>query len=118
MGHEDGPGLWTDRFLELFNIGLVGAELNVDEDRHEPVLYDRVDRGWEACGERDDFVAIYQTTILVTWRGEGAECQEIRRRSRVREHGMPYAHDLGKLALELLSEGAAGQPEVQSRLDK
>ena len=37
--------------------GHVGAQFDVDEDRHGPVLDDRIDGRGETGGDGDDFVA-------------------------------------------------------------
>ena len=62
--HEDRTGPRADGGAELVWVGFVGTELGVDEDRYEAVLEDRIDRGREAGGDRDDLVTLDQPVVL------------------------------------------------------
>ncbi len=54
---EDRARARTDRLGHPRGRRIVGAELDVHEDRHEPVLEDRVDGGRKSRGRSDDLVA-------------------------------------------------------------
>ena len=58
---HDGFRAIGDGGFKLSYVDVVSRKLNVDEDRDESVLNDRIDRGGKAGGHGDDFVAAAQS---------------------------------------------------------
>ena len=68
---HDGPRPRREGRLELATVEVVGRQVDVDEDGHQPVLDDRVDRGREAGGGGDDLVAGLQPARRRAWARSG-----------------------------------------------
>ncbi len=118
VGQHDRPGPRRDGRPQLLRIGVVVAQPDVDEDRHQAVLDDRRDRAREAGGDRDDLVAGLEPAIAELRRGERRQRDEVRRRARVDEQGVGQAEVVGEAGLELLGVAAGRQVEVEARVDQ
>ncbi len=99
-------------------IGVVVAEADVDEHRHQAVLDDRRDGARKARGDGDHLVAGLEAAVAELGRGERRERDEVRRRAGVDEQGVRQAEVVGEARLELLGEAAGGQVEVEARVDE
>lgn len=118
MGDHDGPGARTDGLRDPLRGGVVGAEFDVDEDRHQTVLQDRVDRRGKAGRHGDDLVAGHQPEVLQLVRGQRAERQEVGRGTRVGQMRLAQPEIPGQRPLEPAGTGTGRDPQIQGRLDE
>ncbi len=61
------PGLLATCRFQLRDIDFIGRKRDIDENRHEPVLNDRVYRGWKARRDGDDLVARPELLDHLAW---------------------------------------------------
>ncbi len=118
VGQDDRPRPGADRLLEKLRVEVVGRELDVEEDRHETVLEDRVEGRRETGRARDDLVARLQPTLAEHRRGQRRQREEVRRGARVDEERETDSHGTRDGTLELVREPPGGQPEVERGVDE
>lgn len=75
--HEDGLRLLRDGPSGQFRVNIVRAELHVNEDRYELVLYYRVEGRRETARGGDHLVARSQAAFPQEGRCQGGDCQQI-----------------------------------------
>ena len=75
--------------------GVVVAQSDVDEDRHEPVLDDRGHGARKAGGHRDHLVPGLETPVAELWRRQRRQRDQVRRRTRVDEERVRQAEVVG-----------------------
>jgi hypothetical protein len=92
----------------LAAIDVVGAELNIDEDRDQIVLEDGIERGGESGGDGDDLIAGTKGTLAESGGGQRGERYEIGGRAGVNQARVADSDDLGEFALELFGEASGG----------
>ncbi len=63
VGHHDRSRPRADGLAQGGRDGVVGAQLDIDQDRLEAVLDDRVDRGREAHRDGEDLVALHEARL-------------------------------------------------------
>ena len=80
---DDRPRPRPDRRLELRHVEVVRLQLDVDEDRDEPVEQDRVERRREACGDGDHLVARAESPLAELLRRQRRDGEQVRGRARV-----------------------------------
>ena len=101
------------------DVEVVGAELDVDEHRHEPVLDDRVDRRREAGGDGDHLVARLRAGARrASARSAPRRASRFADEPELHEQRVAHADGLRELALEPLREATGRQPEVERRVDE
>jgi hypothetical protein len=118
VGHHDGAGLGTDGLSQPIRDGVVGAELDVDDNGGQAVLNDRVDRRWEAGGNGQDLVAAFEGALAQFVAGQTAERDEVGARAAIDEQCAASADVLGKSAFKQRMEASGGQPTVQACIDQ
>jgi len=123
--HHDRPRLGPDSLAKPLWDGVVGAQLDVDDDGSQPVLDDRVDGGWKPGGHRQHLLTGPQRPLsepflilAQLWAGQGAERTKVGARPAVDEDGVSGTHVTGEGALEHRVEPARGQPAVEGRINK
>ena len=99
--------------FELRYVDVVGGKLNVDKDRHQAVLNNRIDGGRKAGGNGDDFVAGLQSAVAERRRSEARERNQIGRGSGVHQRRAAHAHEGREIAFELGGKPAGGEPEIE-----
>ena len=114
VGDHDGAGADAAGRLQPGAVDVVPGQRDVDEDRDEAVLDDRVHRRREARGDRDDLVAGAETAVAQPGRGEGCQGEQVRGRAGVHEQGVAMPGGLAQAALERLRLGARGEPEIEA----
>ena len=57
VSQHDGLGALAQGFLKLADIDVVSRNGYVYKNRHQSILNDRVDCGWKASCDSDDFIA-------------------------------------------------------------
>ena len=107
-----------DGRAQLVRIGVVVAQADVHEDRHQAVLHDRRHGAGEAGGHGDDLVAGLEAPLAELGRGERRQGHQVRRRAGVDEQGVREAEVVGDARLELLGEAAGGEVEVEAGVDQ
>ena len=103
---------------QLVRVGVVVAQADVDEHRHQAVLHDRRHGAREARRDGDHLVAGLEAPLAELGRGERREGHQVRRRAGVDEQGVREAEVVGDARLELLGEAARGEVEVEARVDQ
>ncbi len=113
---HDGPGARADRLRYALDRGVVGAQLDVDEDRGEPVLHDRVDRRGKAGRHGDDLVPRDQPGVPEYGGGQGGERQQVGGGAGVGEVRLADVECPGQRPFEPPGGDSRGDPHLQRRL--
>ena len=105
--------------------GVIGAQFDVDDDRPQPVLDDRVDGGGKSGRHGQHLVTGLQRPLSEPFlalaqlgAGQGAERAQVGAGAAVDEDGVAGPYIAGQGALEERMEPARGQPTVERRVDK
>ena len=117
VGDHDGLDPGTVGLLKERGVDLEAGDSDVEEDGHEAVLEDRVDRSREARGDGDDLIAGLELAVAKLGRAQRGERDQVRGGAGVDQRGRPDADKAGKFALKLLRPAAGGEPGVEARLD-
>ena len=118
MGHHDGPGLGADGGCDGFQGRDVGAELHIDEDRDGAKLDGRVDRGREAGGDGDDFIALLDAPVTELGAGERGEGDQVGRGAGIDGEDVFDVEEFGEAGLEFFGEATGCEPEVEGGIDQ
>ena len=111
--NHHGLGLIGERCLKLGHIDVVLRNADVHKDRNRAVLDDGRDRGREAAGHGDHFIAALHPALAELRGGQRHEGEEVRARTRVYERHIGDAQVLAELLLKEIAVATGGQPELQ-----
>ena len=116
MGDHDGLGFaWRIGGLQLLGADISCGRVVIDKDGDGSGLDDRRNRGWEACRDRNHFIAglnaLVRRQLVGGERGEG---DEIGGGAGIDEQRVPDAEERGEFFLEGLALGPKCEPEIQS----
>jgi hypothetical protein len=116
--HHDGLGLGADSLAQTLSDCVVGAELDVNDDRTKTVLNDRVHGSRESRRDCQNLVTRLEGALPELETRETAQSDQVGAGTTVDEESASGPYVARKRALERRVKATGGQPAIEGGIDE
>ena len=113
MGDHDSLRFWRQSFLQLRNINVILRYGHIHKNRHSTILDGRGYGGWEAAGNCNNLVTLFDLSVTQFRSCQGHEGNQVGRRTAINQVRKLYTDPFCELLLKLIRKAASSQPEIQ-----